>query len=144
MQEADALSSRIGILINGALRCLGTPTRLKTIYGSTHLVNLRLNTPSKAENVKDWIGSVIPGSRVVSCVGCAVVVEVPKAGAINSKGENDKALWEGLSLLEGVFEGMEKSKRDVEKGVLDFSVSVPSLEQVFMEFAQLQKAVGVV
>jgi len=32
LEEADVLASRIGILVNGRLACLGTPQRLKSLY----------------------------------------------------------------------------------------------------------------
>lgn len=34
MEEADVLCTRIGIITEGRLRCLGTQTRLKAKYGS--------------------------------------------------------------------------------------------------------------
>lgn len=33
MEEADVLCSRIGIVNNGVLRCIGTQNRLKSLYG---------------------------------------------------------------------------------------------------------------
>lgn len=33
MEEAEVLSDRIGIIVNGTLRCLGTQYKLKKVYG---------------------------------------------------------------------------------------------------------------
>ena len=33
MEEADVLCNRIGIVNNGVLQCIGSQTRLKTLYG---------------------------------------------------------------------------------------------------------------
>src|SRR5690242_18793096 len=33
MEEAEVLSDRIGIIVNGSLKCLGTQYKLKKIYG---------------------------------------------------------------------------------------------------------------
>lgn len=43
MDEADALCSRIGILVGGKLRCIGTPLKLKTKFGSGYNLNISLN-----------------------------------------------------------------------------------------------------
>lgn len=33
MEEADVLCTRIGIIVNGVLKCIGPQTRLKSKYG---------------------------------------------------------------------------------------------------------------
>lgn len=33
MEEADVLCTRIGIVCNGVLQCIGTQNRLKSLYG---------------------------------------------------------------------------------------------------------------
>jgi ABC-type multidrug transport system ATPase subunit len=42
MEEADALCSRIGIMTNGALRCIGTPLHLKNKFGAGYQLTLTL------------------------------------------------------------------------------------------------------
>ena len=55
MEECEALCSRIGILHAGRLLCLGSPARLKSIYGSGLFlevciaVSMILVTPSSSE-----------------------------------------------------------------------------------------------
>ena len=34
MEEAEALSTRIGIMIKGNFRCIGTPQQVKSKYGN--------------------------------------------------------------------------------------------------------------
>jgi ABC-type multidrug transport system ATPase subunit len=41
MEEAEALCSRIGIMVNGKLRCLGSPQHLKAKFGAGYEVDLR-------------------------------------------------------------------------------------------------------
>ncbi len=43
MDEADALCSRIGILVAGQLRCVGTPLRLKSRFGSGYTLTIALD-----------------------------------------------------------------------------------------------------
>jgi hypothetical protein len=45
MEEADALSSRIGIMVKGKLRALGTPQELKSTHGSGYVLQLRTSNP---------------------------------------------------------------------------------------------------
>lgn len=33
MEEADALADRIAVVVDGKLKCIGTPLSLKTAYG---------------------------------------------------------------------------------------------------------------
>ncbi|KAJ3410864.1 ATP-binding cassette sub- A member 5 [Chytridiales sp. JEL 0842] len=146
MAEAETLSTRIGILINGSLRCLGTPNRLKSIYGSHHHIHLKLSTPEHATQVSEWVEDLFEGAKVVSVVGCVVVLQVRNERGKEVEGgggEDEERLGENLGFMERVFEGLKEVKADEGKGVVEFGVSVPSLEQVFIEFAKMQRAVGV-
>jgi len=53
MEEADVLCSRIGIVNQGVLRCLGTQTRLKTLYGGGF--HLSINCKQQATEAADKI-----------------------------------------------------------------------------------------
>ena len=48
LAEAEALCSRIGIMVLGRLRCLGTPQHLKNKFGNGYEVDMKLNLPSPA------------------------------------------------------------------------------------------------
>ena len=41
MEEADAICSRIGILVNGELRCLGSSQHLKNQFGAGYLLEIK-------------------------------------------------------------------------------------------------------
>ena len=41
MAECEALCSRVGIMVNGSFRCLGTPQQLKSSYGGGYKVKVR-------------------------------------------------------------------------------------------------------
>lgn len=43
MEEAEALCTRIGIMVNGSLRCLGSGQHLKQRYGDGYEVDIKLN-----------------------------------------------------------------------------------------------------
>ncbi|CAK8576613.1 unnamed protein product [Lathyrus sativus] len=40
MEEADILSDRIGIMVKGKLRCIGTSIRLKSRFGTGFITNI--------------------------------------------------------------------------------------------------------
>ena len=40
MEEADALADRIAVVVDGKLKCIGTPLNLKNTYGEGYIVNM--------------------------------------------------------------------------------------------------------
>jgi ATP-binding cassette, subfamily A (ABC1), member 5 len=42
MEEADALCSRVGIMVKGELRCLGSTQHLKNLYGAGYTLEIKL------------------------------------------------------------------------------------------------------
>eukprot|EP01015_Nassula_variabilis_P027738 TRINITY_DN5724_c0_g1_i2.p1 TRINITY_DN5724_c0_g1~~TRINITY_DN5724_c0_g1_i2.p1 ORF type:complete len:166 (-),score=33.72 TRINITY_DN5724_c0_g1_i2:39-536(-) len=76
MEEADALSDRIAVIVDGSLKCIGTPLYLKSTFGEGY----RLTLTSEVEQVnqlKQLIGNLIPschfldisaGNVVISCL----------------------------------------------------------------------------
>lgn len=69
MPEVQALSSRIGILIDGRLRCIGTSHYLKQLYGSSVVVevNLREDTSRMVEPTMLVDGFVYPEQLRALC-----------------------------------------------------------------------------
>lgn len=49
MEEAEALCSRIGIMVGGRLRCIGSNQRLKARFGSGYQLEARLESPNGAD-----------------------------------------------------------------------------------------------
>lgn len=44
MEEADVLSDRIAVIVDGEFRCVGTPLYLKNAFGDGYRINLVVNT----------------------------------------------------------------------------------------------------
>ncbi|CAG9812339.1 unnamed protein product [Chironomus riparius] len=66
MDEVEVLCTRIGIMMNGDLKCLGSPQYLKNKFGKTIVVTLKLkkievNVAAKCE-VKRFIDQELPGA----------------------------------------------------------------------------------
>jgi len=84
MEEVEVLSDRIGIIVNGSLRCLGTQHKLKKVYGKgfklvLNLSNVssesskRLNTldlseeefiEERSKNLRNFINEIFPNNKV--------------------------------------------------------------------------------
>lgn len=53
MAECEALCSRVGIMVNGSFRCLGSPQQLKSKYGEGY--NLKVRILEQVEALKEFI-----------------------------------------------------------------------------------------
>ena len=49
MEECEALCTRIGIMVGGVLRCLGSGQRLRSRYGKGFQIEVRLKNPTDEE-----------------------------------------------------------------------------------------------
>lgn len=87
MDEADALCSRIGIVTNGRLRCIGAGTHLKGIFGDGFKLNLNLThdygSPHPAHQalnaaVVKFIHSIVPEAVFTPRLGKTVYFTLPK------------------------------------------------------------------
>merc|ERR1712066_629246 len=68
MEEADALCSRVGIMVKGELRCLGSTQHLKNKYGAGYQLEVKW---SGAKMTSDWAAlelvllKIFPGAQVL-------------------------------------------------------------------------------
>lgn len=70
MEEADALSDRLGIMAYGALRCIGSSLHLKAKFGAGHKIDLVIKEVStKAQSHTSATGLLNQHSI---CAPCAV------------------------------------------------------------------------
>jgi ABC-type multidrug transport system ATPase subunit len=120
MEEAEALSHNVGIMVGGRLRCLGTTQHLKNKYGKGYSVELR-TSDAKATSLKAWVDNKFPQSELEEEIGGQLRYEIPQ--------ENVH--------LSGVFRTLEQDREAL--GLADFSVSQTTLEQVFVRFAAQQE-----
>jgi ABC-type multidrug transport system ATPase subunit len=119
MEEADALCTRIGILVHGRLRCVGAPLDLKARLCGGYVVEARLPRERHAE-FADRVRAAMPEADV-SVTGESwsdiVVVSVTAE-------ELDVPM---------LFEVVEREHRELEG--TSYSVAQASLEHVFMRIA---------
>ena len=55
MAECEALCSRVGIMVNGVFRCLGTPQQLKSSYGEGYRLKVRADSGAGIEPLKEFV-----------------------------------------------------------------------------------------
>ena len=53
MAECEALCSRVGIMVNGSFRCLGSIQQLKSMYGEGYRIKIRVM--GRTEPLKEYI-----------------------------------------------------------------------------------------
>lgn len=117
MEEAEALCRRIGVMVQGQLRALGSKVHLKNKYGSGFELTVKLegkNIEAELKALTPFIVSLFPSSTVLAENGGLITYQIPK--------EEMK-----MSLIfQKLYE--EKEKYSIE----EFTVAQPTLEQVFI------------
>ncbi|XP_065066088.1 cholesterol transporter ABCA5-like [Rhopilema esculentum] len=127
MEEADALCSRVGILVKGRLKCVGTTQELKSNYGGGYTIEIKCMTDElvpladRMTKVQAFVKEMFPGAVETECFGQRLTYKVPK---------------DDVGKLSEIFNQLEEGKRNL--GIEEYSFSQATLEQVFLEFAKEQ------
>jgi ATP-binding cassette subfamily A (ABC1) protein 5 len=124
MEEADALSSRIAIMVNGALRCIGTGQQLKQKFGTGYILEVSLPSHAKqseATAVQEFVQRVFVGAEVTDTFVSRLKFVLPPQPGM------------GLAAL---FRELEEHKAKV--GIESYTVSQPTLEQIFLDISAEQ------
>ncbi|XP_076323090.1 uncharacterized protein LOC143232010 isoform X1 [Tachypleus tridentatus] len=121
MEECDILCSRLSIMVNGKLKCLGSPHYLKYKLGTGYTITIRM-----AENKADW-------GPVINFIHTFFPTSVLRAHHCNMIEFSLPTKNVPLSVIFGCLE-----ENGEELGIRDFSVSQTTLDQVFVTFARQQ------
>jgi len=116
MEECEALCSRMGILVHGRLKCLGSSQHLKTKYGSGFELSLNVSD-GFVDKAKAFICSEFSGVDELECYGGIMKFRL---------GVQERKLSDIFSLLE--------TNRS-ELGIIEYSLGQSTLEQIFINFA---------
>ncbi|XP_013398468.1 ATP-binding cassette sub-family A member 5-like [Lingula anatina] len=127
MEEADALCTRIGIMVGGEFKCMGASQHLKLKFGQGYVLEIKLRAEglTTGEQEQKWavlkheLKMVFPDIEELELFGDRAQFKIPQ--------EDVKSLAE-------VFTSLERAKEvnDVE----EYSFSQSTLEQVFVAFAR--------
>eukprot|EP00931_Biecheleriopsis_adriatica_P084220 TRINITY_DN5797_c0_g1_i2.p1 TRINITY_DN5797_c0_g1~~TRINITY_DN5797_c0_g1_i2.p1 ORF type:complete len:1395 (+),score=291.85 TRINITY_DN5797_c0_g1_i2:23-4207(+) len=136
MEEAEALCNRIAIQVRGQLRCLGTPVRIKDRYGSGYQLELFCQREGDAEFSEE--SSVVKAQELSN-----FVTRKLSAHALLLEHHSGRFLFQLPPLTEAslslgkVFLEVQSNMEML--GVSHYSLTQPSLEQVFVRFAREQE-----
>jgi ABC-type multidrug transport system ATPase subunit len=126
MDECEALCGKIGIMVGGRLRCLGSAQHLKEKFASGFQLDIIVNhQTSKSEDITKAITSMFPQSRLLEKHVRLLRFQLPSL-------QEQK-----ISSLADLFEILEKNKLNI--GICDYSISQTTLEQIFLHFSQQQE-----
>lgn len=78
MEEADALSDRIAVIVDGEFKCVGTPLYLKNTFGDGYRITV-VTEPTDVSEVMALIKKVCPSAKLLDEAGGSLVFSVPIA-----------------------------------------------------------------
>lgn len=120
MEEAEALCTRLGVMVDGQLRCLGSIQHLKSRFCTGLKLMLKVPAEDDTSQVIGFVGNRFGADNVQ-------VVEQHQ-GLIQLRVENAK--WSD------VFVAMQEAKAVEELHLEDYSVAQPSLEDLFVQLSE--------
>lgn len=124
MEEADALAQRIGIMVAGQLRCIGTREHLKTRFGSGFRLQV-IHKTALSTDLDRLVFCAAPESRLHRREPLPTDPEQTRSFFIIPPGNPISYLYDAMS--------REKNREG--SFVLEFGVSFTSLEEVFLTVA---------
>jgi len=126
MEEAELLCHRIGILVNGTLKCIGSANHIKMKFNHIYVLEINCTSESNTEVLDTQIRRELP-----------LLQEKNVQEEMALKGTIKYTFSITTSEFNGIFKVMEKYKN---QGLIqDYSFSQTTLEDVFLKFANLQE-----
>eukprot|EP00397_Hematodinium_sp_SG-2012_P000042 GEMP01000042.1.p1 GENE.GEMP01000042.1~~GEMP01000042.1.p1 ORF type:complete len:4149 (+),score=1117.60 GEMP01000042.1:136-12582(+) len=131
LEEASATCTRLGIMIRGKLRCIGSPEYLKQKYGTGYTVLVKTEKVAEAKRFfRDRLSSATLVEEAIGflryrlAVGCDLgdVFRVLESG-VGTKSDGDGESSDG------------DGEGHTRVGFVDYAVSNTTLEDVFLRFA---------
>ncbi|XP_042371438.1 phospholipid-transporting ATPase ABCA1 [Plectropomus leopardus] len=123
MEECEALCTRMAIMVNGRFQCLGSVQHLKNRFGDGYTIILRLaDTKSDPDScpISTYMKSSFPSIELKERHQSVLQYQLPSQACC----------------LARVFDVLANNYEEL--GVIDFSVSQTTLDQVFVNFAKEQ------
>ncbi|XP_036272663.1 ATP-binding cassette sub-family A member 2 isoform X2 [Pipistrellus kuhlii] len=120
MEECEALCTRLAIMVNGRLRCLGSIQHLKNRFGDGYMITVRTKSSHNVKDVVRFFNRNFPEAVLKERHHTKVQYQLKS---------------ERISLAQ-VFSKMEQVVGVL--GIEDYSVSQTTLDNVFVNFAKKQ------
>ncbi|KAI4820391.1 hypothetical protein KUCAC02_028371 [Chaenocephalus aceratus] len=120
MEECEALCTRLGIMVNGRFKCLGSIQHLKNRFGDGYMITVRTKSSSNVKEVLRFFNRNFPEAVLKERHHTKIQYQLKS---------------ERISLAQ-VFSKMEQVVEVL--GIEDYSVSQTTLDNVFVNFAKKQ------
>eukprot|EP01052_Picozoa_sp_SAG31_P012758 SAG31_NODE_753_length_12340_cov_8.786619_4_plen_238_part_00 len=100
MEECEALCTRVGIMVGGYMRCLGSVTHLRARFGNGYQLELKLDNPlaSATAGIVHSSGIQFPTAVTMTNIFelCAALGDGNRAHCVNPDDEAGFGLWQSL------------------------------------------------
>eukprot|EP00039_Didymoeca_costata_P006116 m.87594 g.87594 ORF g.87594 m.87594 type:complete len:1794 (+) comp13118_c0_seq1:164-5545(+) len=121
MDECQALCQRLGVIVDGQLQCVGTPTHLRTRFGKSYFVTVRASNNLEQDN------NITVEKMILGAFPAATTRE-------QHVGVSHFAIPSDAVSLGDIFQQLEQFKA---QGVLsEYTVAQTGLEQIFLDIAE--------
>jgi len=126
MEEAELLCHRVGIIVNGTLKCLGSANHIKMKFNNTYVLEVKCTSESDTEVLDSEIRRELP-----------ILQEENVKENMVSRYSIKYTFPITTSEFSSIFKVMEKYKS---QGLIqNYSFSQTTLEDTFLKFANLQE-----
>ncbi|CAD8046598.1 unnamed protein product [Paramecium primaurelia] len=127
IEEAESLSQRIGILIAGQFKCLGTPQYLRQKYSKGYQISVKFNNVDEHQ-VQDIVNSIQQ--------------EFPTINRLDDKRVGFMT-FSINDLSFSFYKTFQYFERQIQNGIIeDFQINESSLEQIFIHFSRIQQEIN--
>jgi len=140
MEECLALCHRIGIMVQGNLRCLGTAQRLQSRFGNGYELDLNIAEEKIPEVLKYFQDCVeFESAQLIESFdnNCKIRLTLfqPEM-VVKSPKKDEEAVAKKKLSLGNVFKIVESAKRKF--NMKNYALSQTTLEQIFINFARIK------
>ncbi|CAL6065314.1 ABC_transporter family protein [Hexamita inflata] len=134
MEEAECLSTRIAIMAEGKIRCIGTAAGLQKKFGSGYQLTICVDKEKIMKADPVYVGSVYLSSKGEQVAHQKIMKEIGQGLVLAScyQGSLVYIIPENVVISE-LFGKMEGLVKDLESGICDWGLNQTSLESVFMK-----------
>jgi len=132
MEECEALCNRIGIQVNGQLKCIGTAQHLKQRYGKGYQLDITMTQAVSNDDEKEKEAKIILMQRELTRnFGVVSLIELngSRISYELTKDENGLKLGQMFNILEEI-------KASMDDVIQSYALSQSTLEQIFIRMAK--------
>ena len=145
MEEADALADRIAVVVDGKLKCVGTPLNMKNTFGDGYRVSMVCEPENVGEIIR-YMDLIAPSNKFLDDSGGSLVFTVPLNvpheiaplfRLIEEKVESEEFKYDNTSDSYQFADNLNII--ELKKLVQDVGISHSTLEEVFMKVTGRKK-----